>query len=62
MAGCPAAQIVLKQQVLKNTTHNNNFNTIIKSSKFVGSFRGISRLGSAFIFCDDSDLHVSVFK
>jgi len=34
----------------------------IKSSRFSVSFRGISRLGSAFIFLHDSNLHISVFK
>ena len=32
------------------------------SSRFAASFRGIDRLGSAFMTCDNSDLHISVFK
>jgi len=33
----------------------------IKNSRFSASFRGIIRLRSAFIFCDDSNLHIPVF-
>ena len=33
-----------------------------ENSRFWRIFRGISLLGSAFIFCYDSNLHISVFK
>jgi len=36
--------------------------TAIKSSRFAVGFRGINRLGCALIFCDDSNLHISIFK